>query len=359
MPDSIRRIVKPSRRGFIVAFTVLGVLAIWIASASSSDRLALRVELGSRAVSKLPFLIAADQGLYEKYGLDIDLRMPPADFEGGLGERPLLLRGLDRLLGRRWQAEVFLNGATPEVVGMVNNLDHPRFTLLASTDCIVRSHIIARHGIEGLEELKGKRIGVTGLMHNITGYVALELADRMGWDPVHDISIILNGADIESLREGRVDAIVGRERDYAEAQEEGFPILLDTRTWGDLPMGGNSVRVGVSWLEDPLHQEAMRRFLMALVEAVALFHEDRELALDVVQRWNGVPRWYAEIMYDRSAIPHVPFPCYEGIRRTMEVYDSHEMRAYSPEDFYDDAIIRELEEGGFVDSVYAAIRALK
>ncbi len=43
----------------------------------------------------------------------------------------------------------------------------------------------------------------------------------------------------------------------------------------------------------------------------------------------------------------------------MEVYDSHEMRAYSPEDFYDDAIIRELEEGGFVDSVYAAIRALK
>ena len=238
---------------------------------------------------------------------------------------------------------------------MVNNLAHPRSKLVASTDCTVRSHIVARHGLTRLEDLEGKRIGVTGLLHNITGYVALELAHRMGWDPVHDVSIILNGADPESLREGHVDAIVARERHYAEVREDGFPILLDTRAWGDLPVGGNSVRVGVSWLEDERNQEALRRFLMALVEAVALFHEDRELALDVAQRWNGVPRWYAEIMYDRSAVPRTPLPCYDGIRRTMQVYDSHEMRKYVPEDFYDDTILQQLVAEGFVDSVYTAV----
>lgn len=352
--------MRSDSRLLLLTVLFLGVisLGLWALRAlTPGDALPLRVELGSRAVSKLPFLIAADQGLYEKYGLDIDLRMPASEFEGGRGDPSLLRRISNRLRPGRWRADVFLNGATPEVFGMVNNLDHPDFTLLASTDCVMRSHIVAQRGIESLEELKGKRIGVTGLMENITGMVALELADRMGWDPEQDISIMLNGADPESLREGRVDAFVARERDYAAVQEEGFPILLDTRSWGGLPIGGNSVRVSSTWLEDAAHQEAMKRFLMALVEAGALFHEDRELALGVLQRWNGVPQWYAEIMYDQAAIPRIPYPCYEGIRRTMEVYDSHAMRAHVPEDFYDDTILRELEESGFVDSVYAAVRA--
>jgi hypothetical protein len=62
-------------------------------------------------------------------------------------------------------------------------------------------------------------------------------------------------------------------------------------------------------------------------------------------------------MYDRSAVPRIPYPCYDGIRRTMEVYDSHQMRQYQPEDFYDDSLLRELDEAGFVDSVYTAVRA--
>lgn len=323
----------------------------------SDEGLPLRVELGSRAVSKVPFLIAADQGLYVKYGLDVDLRMPNADFEGGLGDPPLVRRAMDRILGNRWRAEVFLNGATPEIVGMVNNLDHPRSLLLASTDCTVRSHIVARPGIESLDDLRGRRIGVTGLMENITAYVALELANRMGWDPVHDVSIIRNGADVSRLLDGSVDAIVARERDYAEMQGGDFSFLLDTRSWGDLPIGGNSVRVASEWYEDPANVDKMRRFLMALVEATALFHEDRDLAIEVMQRWNAVPDWYAEIMYDQAAIPEVPYPCYEGIRRTMEFYDSHEMRRYAPEDFFDDGLLRELEREGFIQRTYDEVRA--
>jgi hypothetical protein len=41
----------------------------------------------------------------------------------------------------------------------------------------------------------------------------------------------------------------------------------------------------------------------------------------------------------------------------MEVYDSHAMRAYKPEDFYDDSILKELDASGFIDEVYAAVQA--
>ena len=60
-----------------------------------------------------------------------------------------------------------------------------------------------------------------------------------------------------------------------------------------------------------------------------------------------------ETIYDRGDfLPRKPYPCYDGIKKAMEVYDSNEMRRYKPEDFYDDSLMRELDESGFLDSLY-------
>jgi hypothetical protein len=85
--------------------------------------------------------------------------------------------------------------------------------------------------------------------------------------------------------------------------------------------------------------------------------EELKGKLDVLQRWNGVSRQHAEVIYDNAAIPRTRYPCYDSIRRTMEVYDSHAMRAYQPEDFYDDSFLKELDASGFIDEVYTAVKA--
>ncbi len=310
-----------------------------------SDLIPLRVELGARSVSKLPFVIAADRGLYQKYGLDVELWMPAPDFEGGINVG----------FPRPTRADISVDGATPHMVAMATNARARPLIFIASTDCVVRAHIVGRPGIERLEDLEGKRLGISSGTHTTTGFVALLLAERMGWDPVHDISIMTNGRDVEALREGRVDAIVASERRLAEARQEGYPILTDTRAW-NVPVAGNSVRVEPAWLEDEANRDAARRFLQATVEGIALFHRDRELALQVLEKWHGITdRAYAETVYEGgAAIPRKPYPCYDGIRLTMEVYDSHEMRTRTAEDFYDDSLLRELDESGFIDSVYAA-----
>ena len=41
-----------------------------------------------------------------------------------------------------------------------------------------------------------------------------------------------------------------------------------------------------------------------------------------------------------------------GIDNTFEMYDSNEMRQFKPTDFYDDSLIRELDQSGFIDSFY-------
>ena len=45
------------------------------------------------------------------------------------------------------QRDVVSNGVTPDIVQQVNNLQAPPLKALASTDCIVRYHIVARPGI--------------------------------------------------------------------------------------------------------------------------------------------------------------------------------------------------------------------
>ncbi len=344
-------------------YLILGLSALCLSAAGlACDRnnlITLRVEIGRRSVSKRPFVIAFDQGLYEKYGLDVQASMRSPEFEGGIEirSRHIFARVVDRIRGRPrpFRPEVIVDGATPHMVDITTSATVRRQLFLASTDCVVRAHIVARRGIEGLEDLKGKRLGISTGTHTTTGFVALLLAERMGWDPVQDISIMTNGREIDDLREGRVDAIVASERGYAAALQEGFPVLADTRTWGGLPIAGNSVQVEPAWLEDSTNREAARRFLKATVEGVALFHQNRELALDVLAKWYGITdKEFAETVYEGGrSIPLKPYPCYEGIKKTMEVYDSNEMRRYKPEDFYDDSLMRELDESGFIDSLYA------
>lgn len=328
-------------------------------SCGDKELIPLQVEL-TRSVSKLPFVIAVDQGLYEKYGLELEVRLREPEFDGAI-ELPStnivarVWRKLRQLSSDKpqWSPDFEVNGANGRIAGITKNANAELLISVAATDCVVRTHIVAKKGTERLEDLKGLRIGVSSIESN-SGFVGLMLAERMGWDPIQDISILTGGNDIESLRSGRVDAFVADERSYAIALQEGFPSLLATSSWGEF-MAGNSVNVKPEWLEVPNNREAMRRFLQATVEGIALFHQDRELVLDVMSRWHGIKdREIAEIVYEEGRqIPRKPYPCYKGIASAMKRYDSNAMRKYSMEDFYDDTLIRELDESGFIDSVYS------
>ena len=334
---------------------MLTTLSTGLAGCGGGDRIPVKVEIGvgGRTISKLPFVIAVDQGLFEKYGLDVHLRMPPADHPGAV-EVPgfwTKVRVKLGLLDPFVRPDILVDGHTPYLVNVTTKSYDPHPVAIAGTDCVVRMHILGRHGLDSLADLKGKRLGVSA-SHTTTGFVALLLAERMGWDPRFDLSIIA-GRDVDDLREGRVDAIVASETRYAEAMPDGFPVLADTKDW-DATIGGNSVLVEPEWLADSVHREAARRFLKATAEGLALFHQRPDLVRDVLRRWYGIrDDEYAETMYERGEwTPRVPYPCYEGIRKTMELYDSHAMRQYTPEDFYDDSFVRELEASGFIAALY-------
>lgn len=331
---------------------------VCLASCTDRELIPVKVQLGTRSISKLPFLIAVDQGLFEKYGLEIDLRMPEPDFDGGIVFRLGILTRLSNRLSRtfgagEWEADFYVDGQTPNIVKRIDRTRYPYRVAIAGTDCLVRPQIIGSTDINSIEELKGRRMGISARRDTTLGFAALVFAKRMGWDATQDISLKLDGRDIEALREGLVDAIVTNEIRSAMAIKEGFPVLGDTQEW-NVAVAGNSVMVEKGWLDDETNREAAKRFLRATVEGLALFHQDRELALRVMAKWNGITDTeIAAHAYERGQwMPRKPYPCYEGIDNTFEMYDSNEMRKYKPTDFYDDSLIRELDQSGFIDSFY-------
>jgi ABC-type nitrate/sulfonate/bicarbonate transport system substrate-binding protein len=321
--------------------TILLLAATAVRAQQNEPLIPLQVELLSRAVSKMPLMIAYDQGLYKKHGLDVKLWLPEAEYPGGIEtakEQPK-------------RPDISVDGGTPMMVSIATNAAYPHRVILASTDCKVRWHIIGQKGLKSVDELKGKRLGVSG-MGAMTSFIALLFAQRMKWDPVKDISIMSNAWRPIDLQNGLVDAFVADERYFATAKQAGFPILADTSEWG-ATIAGNSVRVEKTWLQDPKHRDAAKRFLEATVEGLATFHQNREEAVRVMMKWHGMDRETANVIYTQGmALQRKPYPCYDGIKKTMELFDSNEMRKYKATDFYDDSILKEIDQSGFIDKLY-------
>ena len=305
-------------------------------------------------MSKLPFVIAYDQGLYEKYGLEVELLMGAPEFEGAYEPHPKFWRRVIRKL--RFQSypetEITVSGHTPNMYSHTSNAQRPRRLAIAATDCSVRYYVVARSDIESLEDIKGKRIGINS-PGTTSAFAAFRLIERMGWNPDFDVSILEDGRTVADIEKGLVDVVIGGDETYEDAQRLGYTILKDTREWGD-ELSGNSAMVEAGWLEEGNNRERAKRFLKATLEGLSIFHQNPKLSVDIALRWYGIPdRAMAEGRYQRADyVPRKPYPCIEGINNTMRIHDSHAMRQYQDTDFYDNSLISELDESGFIDALY-------
>ena len=347
-----------AKRSFI-GYAALLAVTVFASSCTDDDSIPVIVDVPELSISKLPFVIALDQGLYVKHGLRAEIRIPTPESEGRTVSYGNFWGRVRRRLGigESGRPDITIGGGTPTVVRVSQTGPAARQIMIGATDCVLRAHIVARKGIASIEELRGGRIGMSGL-GSTAGFHALRLARRMGWDSVHDVSFLTGYEGVGGLLDGSIDALIAYEFELADAKREGLPVLLDTRGW-DEALAGNSIKVTPGWLDDPAHREAARRFLRATAEAIALFHQEPQLVKQVLKDWYGVedPE-RAQIVYERGAwIPRKPYPCTEGIKRTMELYDSNEMRRYSPSDFYDDSLMREIDQSGFIDALYVDLDA--
>ena len=307
----------------------------------------ITVELGDVSLTKLPFVMAAEAGIYRRNGLAVKQFITPNAAEA-------IRRSAGLVVPKEFVGsgvgEINIGGGSPTIVRMTSDARAPQRIVLATTDDVSRFHIISRSELSRPEDLKGKRIGVS-VVGALSHYVTILFAQRMGWDPNRDLSLFVNGMGTDVVRNGRVDAFTADEIASAEAIRQGFRDLVDTGVY-KFPMPGSGVNADKAWL--PSNREAAARFIKSTVEAIALLKNDKPAAFAAMAKWYGITeREKQESVYAQAVLfPRKPYPAVEGIRKMMEVYDYREMRLHQPEDFYDASFIAELDRSGYIDGLY-------
>ncbi|HWG03481.1 MAG TPA: ABC transporter substrate-binding protein, partial [Beijerinckiaceae bacterium] len=309
-----RRTSSPRRRlsrALLVAMVSAGAVAgqIDIAHSQTPSPLPVTVELGDVSLTKLPIIIAADNGIFERNGLKVDMFITPRAAEAvrsaGVIVPPENIRS--GAIG-----DISVTGGSPMVVETTTIATVPHRVILATMDNIVRFHIISRADITRPEQLKGKRIGYT-VRGALTDYSTLLYLQELHFDPVQDVAMYSNGSTVGNIEKNEVDAFAGDEISVAAAKKAGMNDLVDLSQY-NWPMAGSGLMALSSWL--PNNHEAAQRFVKSIVEAIALMKTDKAAASASLGKWFGMkdPAKVDAVYASAKYLPSKPYPSVEGLQ---------------------------------------------
>lgn len=259
-------------------------------SVSSASPAATAVSLPAPELTKLTIGIsvydantftpqfAADQGLYEKYGLEAPETLV---FGGGTRTVQALLAG--QLHAARGGLEgVFLSQPT----------DVP-LTFVASFYNRFLDDLVSSQEIATAEDLRGKRIGISvigGFPHQetIAALESLGLTES-------DVELVEIGDEperIAAMYAGSVDATIADASQRATFEAEGYHALVQiSEIEGvELPLGSLIVQKSFA-AENPNTVLAM---VAANLEAAQLMYSDTDAAIDALATWAQLDRAAAE-----------------------------------------------------------------
>lgn len=328
-------------RGFVLAALVLA------AAVPSTELTRVDVSLGDVSINKVPQLVASDQGLYAKYGLDVRLTISAS------AARTAAASGVvvpDAYVNRDASvaAPIEVGGGSPMIYRFVTKAGGPARVIVLTQEAMVVGHVIARAGIAGIQDLKGKRIGFTGV-GSVTHFSALSLARQLGWSPDREITLVAGSATLDALKQEKVDAILASAMVIALAPQAGFKDIGDLTVY-KMPMAGSGIMVDKAYLA--AHRDTVLRYLKADIEATALMQRDRRVFNAALAKWFSI----TDAKTQDGMFAHVnkfekkPYPSVEGIKQVFALYDSPEMRRHTPEEFYDSSLMAELDKSGFLDN---------
>ncbi len=304
------------------------------------------VSLGDVSINKVPQLVAAEQGIYVKYGLDVHQTISAGAARAAAASGVVVPDAyVNRAAGPA--APIDVGGGSPMIYGSVNGRGAPRVIVLTQ-EAMAVDHVIARPGIAGIPDLKGTRLGFSGV-GAVTHFSALSLAKRLGWTPGRDITLVSGSATLDALKQDKVDAILTSAMVIALAPQAGYKDIGDLTAY-KMPMAGSGIMVDKAYLA--AHRDTVLRFLKADLEATALMQRDRRVCNAGLAKWFDITD--AGIQGGMFAFVNKferkPYPSVDGVKHVLAVYDSPEMRTHAAEEFYDSSLMAELDKSGFLDN---------
>jgi NitT/TauT family transport system substrate-binding protein len=217
---------------------------------------------------------------------------------------------------------------------------------------------MTRPEIKTPAELKGKRVGVTRI-GAVSHSVLLMILKRWNMTP-NDVQILQVGSSpnmLASMDKGGLDAAVITIPSMFVAEDRGYRVLLDL---GDTDIYYLQTMVATTRGFIKNNRDKVVRFLKGYLEGIAYFKQNRRESLDVVKkklRLEASQERNLERAFDLLDAKYyetLPYPSLRGVETVLGFVEKDHPRAKTadPKSFVDESLLREIEQSGFIKTLY-------
>ena len=319
--------------------SLLMVFVVWPGAVRAQAKLkvAYPTMVGSMAV----LWVAKEARLFEKHGLDVEL---------------IFISGSSKVVQAILAKEIpIAEIAIPSVIQA--NLAGADLVMLAGPNHKPGQKIMVKPEIKRPEDLKGKKIGVTRFGTS-DDFLLRFVLGQWGIQPDREVALIQMGGSQETLAgmvAKSVDGGLLSSPLHLRAGKLGFSLLADLSTIG-VDFQGAGVVTSKNYVRE--NPDLTRRYLRAYVEGLHRLKTDKSFSMKVIGKYSRISEadWLEETYqhYAVKVMPRVPYPTIKGIQMVLDEMSHRNPKAkgLQPASFIDVTILRELEQSGFIKSLY-------
>jgi NitT/TauT family transport system substrate-binding protein len=324
------------RRALILSSCLIAVLSSRSAHAQQQT-----IAFSSVDSPNANWYIAKEKQLYKKYGLDVELIYIPSS-----------TTTVAAVVAGSVAVGNISGGATANAaVGGAN---------VVAVGCFINTlpyELIVHESIRSAQQLKGKSIGISrvGSSSDVAARVLLK---ELKLEPDKDVAILQVGGSTEravAFRTGRIAAFPSPPGTIHLAQGMPHRVLVST---ADFPKGFPFPYVcpttSKSYLKSS--RDAMKRLLMALIEATHFYKTRKEESKKIFAKYSRQNNEaYLESAYQSSSklFEQVPLVNRDGMdAQVKEAVARKPGSTLKVDDIVDDSLVLELEKEGFISRIY-------
>ena len=313
----------------------VSITLVWLVCPAADSQELKKVKIGYPAVSynQVHIWVAKDAGLFRKHGLDAEVIF----FRGGQMATQALVAGDPPIVNIGTVVQAGLQGH--DVV------------LIASSESAYNYSVVARPGVSKLEQLKGKRLGVSGFgsaSHN----AALILLRQFNLEPNKDVTVVVAGPTMERLAAmdaGRIDATILTPSELPRARKQGLVELFDMLDLG-IEVQGNGFATTRSFIRT--QRETVLAALKGYVEALYYISRNREETRRITAKYmRTTDADVLDATYDWfvKRVSKQPYPTLKGIQFLLDEVAGKMAHAKTakPEQFVDLTLLQQLDKEGY------------
>lgn len=325
--------------GKAIALTVLAAV-IW-GSSASGQAVKLRSAYSTVAIGQSLIWVTKEARVFERYGLDVELLYIVSSTTATqaliAGDVPI----------------VIMSGATA-ISAALSGQD---LVMVASTKSDpAQAFLVTSREITEPSQLKGKKLGVSRIGAS-SDFLLRYLLKQVGLVPDKDVSIVQVGSApvrLAAMTKGAIDGSALTFEEMLVAKRMGLNVLMDVRTLGIEALNSDVITTR-RFIRDS--RETVRRFMKGMADGLHFYRNSKRFSLEVIAKYTK-SRDMEKIEQGRDYQAKVyltkPYPSIRGIQLALEQIGEKNpaARTAKPEQFTDASFVKELDESGYIDSLY-------